>query len=167
MRPFAGFSFRSVCRAAAMGLLMATALTASASGAGSQVAAGRVPQPIIESARGDKCVQDPVFMRRNHMELLKHQRDDTVHGGIRGAKYSLNGCIGCHASQTTGSVATASTNFCQSCHVYAAVKIDCFECHSSKPARTAAHSPSPQEKPAQTAVAPQVQGVALQKQVKP
>ena len=150
-----------------MAFLTATALTASASGAGSQVAAGRVPQPSIESARGDKCVQDPAFMRRNHMELLKHQRDDTVHGGIRGAKYSLNGCIGCHASQATGSVAAASTNFCQSCHVYAAVKIDCFECHSSKPARTAAHSPSPQEKPAQTAVAPQVQGVALQKQVKP
>ena len=30
-------------------------------------------------------------MRRNHMDLLKHQRDDTVHGGIRGAKYQPEG----------------------------------------------------------------------------
>ncbi|HOF30575.1 MAG TPA: hypothetical protein PK441_07000 [Burkholderiaceae bacterium] len=106
-------------------------------------------------------------MRRNHMDLLKHQRDDTMHGGIRGAKYSLKACIGCHASQATGSVAAASTNFCQSCHAFAAVRIDCFECHSSKPAPTAVHPPSPQEKPAQTAAAPQVQGLALQQQVKP
>ena len=156
MRPFAGFSFRSVCRVFALGLLSATALTASASGAVPQVAAGRVPLPIIESARGDKCVQDPALMRRNHMDLLKHQRDD-----------SLKACIGCHASQATGSVAAASTNFCQSCHAFAAVRIDCFECHSSKPAPTAAHPPSPQEKPAQTAAAPQVQGLALHQQVKP
>ena len=71
-------------------------------------------------------------MRRSHMDLLKHQRDDTVHGGIRGAKFSLKGCIDCHASQQTGSVARAETNFCVSCHSYAAVKIDCFECHTGK-----------------------------------
>jgi hypothetical protein len=32
-------------------------------------------------------------------------------------------------------------HFCQSCHNYAAVKIDCFECHSSKPAGNAAMHP--------------------------
>ena len=68
-------------------------------------------------------------MRRNHMDLLKHQRDETMHGGMRGAKYSLKACIECHASQKTGSVAQAQTDFCVSCHSYAAVKIDCFECH--------------------------------------
>ena len=96
---------------------------------------GRVPQPVIEPARGGKCVEDPAFMRREHMNLLKHQRDDTVHSGIRGAnaKYSLKECIECHASQKTASVAKAETNFCVSCHSYAAVKIDCFECHTSKP----------------------------------
>jgi hypothetical protein len=72
-------------------------------------------------------------MRRNHMDLLKHQRDDTVRGGIRGAKYGLKECIECHASGLTGSVAKTETNFCVSCHSYAAVTIDCFECHSSKP----------------------------------
>jgi hypothetical protein len=41
--------------------------------------------------------------------------------------------VSCHASKTTGSVAAASTDFCSSCHAYAAVKIDCFECHANKP----------------------------------
>jgi hypothetical protein len=94
----------------------------------------RTPKPAIEPAvRGERCVADTAVMRRNHMDLLKHQRDDTVRGGIRGAKYSLNECIGCHAGTKTGSVAQAPTDFCVSCHRYAAVSIDCFECHSSKP----------------------------------
>jgi hypothetical protein len=67
------------------------------------------------------------------MELLKHQRDATTHQGIRTRKHSLNGCIECHASRKTNSVAGSDQNFCQSCHSYAAVKLDCFECHASKP----------------------------------
>jgi formate-dependent nitrite reductase cytochrome c552 subunit len=77
-------------------------------------------------------VADPAFMRRNHMDLLKHQRNETVHLGVRDARASLKGCIECHASKATGSVAAAKTDFCISCHSYAAVKVDCFECHSSK-----------------------------------
>jgi hypothetical protein len=100
---------------------------------------GRTPKPVIErAAKGERCVADPAFMRRNHMDLLKHQRDDTVHGGIRGAKYSLKECIACHASRQTMSVNGAETNFCVSCHSYAAVKIDCFECHTGKVGATKA-----------------------------
>jgi hypothetical protein len=55
-------------------------------------------------------------MRRDHMRFLEHQRDATVHGGIRGARHSLKGCIDCHASARTGSVAQAPTDFCVSCH---------------------------------------------------
>jgi hypothetical protein len=107
-------------------------LVAGAAGAADD--AGRTPKPTIERAvPGTQCVADPAFMRRNHMDLLKHQRDDTVHGGIRGAKHSLKDCIDCHASLATNSVAKAESNFCVSCHSYAAVKIDCFECHTSKP----------------------------------
>ena len=96
----------------------------------------RVPKPVIEPARaGTQCIADPATMRRQHPAMLKHQRDDTVHGGIRGAKASLKACIDCHASTTTASVAKVETNFCVSCHSYAAVKIDCFECHNSKPRR--------------------------------
>jgi hypothetical protein len=106
----------------------------SAMGVGASAVAetGRTPKPVVESAvAGSQCVEPPEVMRRNHMAFLKHQRDDTVRGGIRGAKYSLKACIDCHASQKTASVAKAETNFCVSCHRYAAVKVDCFECHTS------------------------------------
>jgi hypothetical protein len=94
--------------------------------------------PTIEPAKpGTHCVRDPAYMRRHHMELLFHQRTETVHQGVRGEPASLRGCIDCHASVKTGSVAEAKTDFCVSCHSYAAVKIDCFECHSSKAAPTA------------------------------
>ena len=114
-------------RVAVLLLLLAGAAVAGGAGA-------RTPLPVIErAAPGTQCVADPATMRRTHMDLLKHQRDDTVRGGIRGAKFSLKGCIDCHASQKTNSVAQAETNFCVSCHSFAAVKIDCFECHTSKP----------------------------------
>ena len=101
---------------------------------------GRTPKPVIEPAMaGTQCVADPATMRREHPRMLEHQRDDTVHGGIRGAKASLKACIACHASPSTGSVAAAETNFCVSCHTYTAVRIDCFECHATKPAPTAFH----------------------------
>ncbi len=106
------------------GMVEAQAANASAS---------RVPRPVIEPAQGGECVADPAFMRRKHMDLLRHQRDETVHAGVRGAKVNLKECIGCHASRSSGSVAAAQTNFCVSCHSYAAVKIDCFECHATKP----------------------------------
>ena len=67
------------------------------------------------------------------MKLLKHQRDETVHNGIRTKRYSLTGCIECHASRKTGSVIGSDQNFCQGCHSYAAVALDCFDCHASKP----------------------------------
>ena len=98
--------------------------------------AGRVPKPVLERGTGEKCVEDTAFMRRNHMTLLKHQRDETVHNGIRTKRYSLNGCIECHASRKTGSVIGSDQNFCQACHSYAAVQLDCFECHASKAAPT-------------------------------
>ena len=92
-----------------------------------------VPQPVIEAARGGSCVADPATMRRQHMVMLKHQRDDTLRGGIRTGQHSLKACIACHASQNTNSVTVSSSNFCQSCHNYAAVHIDCFECHANQP----------------------------------
>ena len=114
---------------ASIGLLAALA----AGGALAADPAGRTPKPVVEAAvTGTQCVAPPEIMRRSHMDFLKHQRDDTVHGGIRGAKFSLKGCIECHAGRQTGSVIGAQTNFCVSCHSYAAVKIDCFGCHTGK-----------------------------------
>ena len=99
----------------------------------------RVPRPTLDTPQGDKCVADPDFMRRNHMKLLLHQRDATVHTGVRPRDTSLEGCIACHASRQTGSVIGSNENFCQGCHAYAAVTLDCFECHASK--REAASAP--------------------------
>ena len=91
-------------------------------------------RPAVVPARpGTHCVADPALMRRDHMEFLKHQRDETVHAGVRGARFSLKDCVDCHASPATGSVAAAPGDFCVACHRYAAVSIDCFECHSTRP----------------------------------
>jgi hypothetical protein len=129
-------------RPAGLALLLVTSLVMAADAPSTTSGkATRVPQPVVEPARGGQCVEDPAFMRRNHMELLKHQRDDTMRGGIRGAKYSLKTCIECHASQATNSVTATPTNFCVSCHSYAAVKIDCFECHATQPQKTSSVQP--------------------------
>ena len=84
-------------------------------------------------AKGDKCVRDVDFMRRNHMIILKHQRVETMRKGVRGSQDSLKNCIECHVNPATNSVASSKEDFCMGCHSYAAVKVDCFECHSSKP----------------------------------
>jgi hypothetical protein len=106
-------------------------------------ATGRTPKPTIVIEKGDKCVEDTAFMRRNHMKLLKHQRDETVHQGIRTEKYSLQNCIDCHASSKNNSVLGSNENFCQTCHTYAAVKLDCWDCHASKPKQKATAAPAP------------------------
>ena len=95
-------------------------------------ASERVPKPVIEIAKPGKCVEDTATMRLKHPDMLKQQRDQTMHEGIRTKKYSLNECVACHASTQTGSV-LGEKGFCQSCHTYASVKIDCFSCHAAKP----------------------------------
>ena len=130
-------------RAAAVLALACAALSIHVPALAGDGATSRGLEPAIEPARGEKCVADPAFMRRNHMELLKHQRNETVHQGVRDARASLKGCIACHASAATGSVAVAKTDFCVSCHSYAAVTVDCFECHASKPQASASLPLSP------------------------
>ena len=97
----------------------------------------RVPLPAIEAGTGDRCVEDTPFMRRNHMELLQHHRDLTVRDGIRTTRHSLANCVTCHAGKKTGRV-TGAEGFCSSCHSYAGVALDCFECHADKPATAVA-----------------------------
>ena len=94
--------------------------------------ASEAASPKLDIGKGGQCVEDTQWMRKNHMHLLKHQRDLTMHEGIRTKKYSLKECVQCHASKTTGSV-LGEKGFCQSCHAYASVKIDCFSCHEPKP----------------------------------
>lgn len=112
-------------------LIVATAFSAVAT----VPAAVGVDLPKIEKGKGEKCVEDTQFMRRNHMDLLKHHRDDTMRKGIRTTKHSLKKCVECHASEKSGSVAASKEDFCAACHSYASVKLDCWDCHATKPGK--------------------------------
>ena len=104
--------------------------------AGFAVLKADVPRPEYPKGQGAQCVEPNDIMRRDHFRFLEHQRDNTVHLGIRTAKHSLVGCIDCHAVQgSDGEYVPVNDEgqFCQSCHVYSAVKIDCFTCHAAVP----------------------------------
>lgn len=113
-------------------LLAAGAVATASADAHESSSRGRVTVPVHSEASGEKCVKDTPYMRRHHMDELKHQRNDTMRKGIRTTEMSLQGCIDCHADKKTNSV-LGKDGFCQSCHAYAAVKLDCFECHANKP----------------------------------
>ena len=92
--------------------------------------------PDIPRGKGDHCVADTDFMRRNHMDLILHQRDDTVIRGLRDEPFSLVECVDCHARNDSDGKAVridAKGEFCASCHEYVAVSIDCFSCHAAVP----------------------------------
>lgn len=103
--------------------------------------AGEVPSPVIPEAKAKAneefgCVEPVTEMRKNHMKFIMHQRDDTMHRGIRTSKYSLAECINCHVvPEDNGSYPHYGddNHFCTTCHTYAAVNIDCFGCHRDTP----------------------------------
>ena len=92
----------------------------------------KVPPP-----KGEQCVEDTKYMRSHHFETVLHQRDKTVLQGIRTTKHSLKNCIDCHVTPNAkgeyARYANKEEHFCATCHSYAAVKIDCFECHADRP----------------------------------
>ncbi len=119
-------------------LLLAAALVLSAATARADNA-DWLPKPA--RGKGEKCVADTEWMRRNHMTALMHQRDATVHEGIHTGRFSLERCIECHAvNGADGQPVTIANpkHFCRTCHDYAAVQIDCFDCHASRPDAKAA-----------------------------
>ncbi len=92
--------------------------------------------PIIPKGKGEQCVADTDFMRRNHMDLIVHQRDETVIRGIRDEPFSLAECVDCHVQTDANAKPIridAEGQFCSSCHTYVAAKIDCFGCHAAVP----------------------------------
>lgn len=117
------------------GLLLAMCLGIVAGLVGTSFAG----QGIEGTARADKldaCVQPTDFMRRSHFELIKHQRDITVHQGIRKTDNSLAGCVDCHVRKDAGGnhvAVNAPGEFCAACHEYTATTLDCFTCHATKP----------------------------------
>jgi len=98
----------------------------------------KLAEPAADFSETQECVEPEAEMRRNHMKYILHQRDKTMHEGIRTRQYSLEECINCHASKDENGkyVRIEDTrHFCATCHTYAAVHIDCFQCHSDVPVR--------------------------------
>jgi hypothetical protein len=104
--------------------------------------------PDVPKATGGTCVRDAAFMRVNHMDFLKHRRDASVLAGERKREESLNTCLTCHAVHGDGGQPVgfdSSKHFCRTCHDYAAVRVDCFECHNAKPGPPLVQTNTPAE----------------------
>jgi hypothetical protein len=118
------------------GLSFLTLLLLSLAVMASAAQAEGVPKPQIPKALQKAEKGHAENMRRNHMNLMIHKRDETVYKGIRTEQYSLKACIACHAvpgpDKQPVSIESPQ-HFCSTCHEYAAVKVDCFQCHASKP----------------------------------
>jgi hypothetical protein len=120
--------------------IMAAALAVAGFADSDGKRAGRVALPVVKIEQGESCVAPTAEMRRDHMEMLLTQRDRTMRQGLRETRFSLKNCVGCHASRETGSV-IGRDGFCSSCHEYASVSIDCFECHTPMRQERAAGAP--------------------------
>jgi len=97
---------------------------------------------VSQTPEGSSCVRPKDEMRRIHPDLLKHDRINTMRLGIRGkdANHELDGsikaCVTCHAIKGDDGKYVRIDNekhFCSSCHVYAGVSFDCFQCHRDIP----------------------------------
>ncbi len=107
-----------------------------AAGLEAQAADDGFPVPRPPKGQGEQCVAPTEVMRRDHMNLLLHKRDQTMQDGIRTKRFSLKECVACHAVAGADGKPVGydnPKNFCRQCHDYTAVSIDCFECHASKP----------------------------------
>lgn len=101
-------------------------------------AIAETPFPTIHEPTDEslKCIQPEDEMRRNHMNYILHERDETMHEGVRNEPGSLAACIDCHVEPNKdGEIAGIETeeHFCNACHEYASVQIDCFQCHADRP----------------------------------
>ena len=92
--------------------------------------APNVPEPTNGST---ECVQPEDEMKKNHMNYILHQRDETMHKGIRTKQYSLKECINCHVPKNSEARFGDDKHFCSSCHNFTGVSIDCFQCHMDRP----------------------------------
>jgi hypothetical protein len=93
----------------------------------------------VDQAHGDKtaqCVEPTEYMKASHMQLLQEWRDAVVRDGaseyVNGfgvlTEMSLdNTCLSCHSDHS---------KFCDSCHNYTGVTMDCWNCHGASDARS-------------------------------
>lgn len=92
--------------------------------------------PVVPKATGEPHPEGNAYMRRWHMQMMRHDRDVTMYQGVRPVEASLNACFECHTVRDdAGTPVTVADerHFCRTCHDFAAVKVDCFDCHRSTP----------------------------------
>ena len=93
--------------------------------------------PAVPQATGEPHPEGNEFWRKNHMVLLRHDRDLTLREGEReDIQASLQTCFDCHTVKDEAGAPVPvedERHFCRVCHDYAAVKPDCFTCHRSTP----------------------------------
>lgn len=97
---------------------------------GGTVMAG-VPVVDLPTPKGEHCVDDPDYMRRHHMDLLKHHRDEALREGVRTKQYSLQQCFECHMADDVAKKPQQEP-FCQACHSYIGASPDCIGCHNPR-----------------------------------
>lgn len=97
------------------------------------VAAGEaqnVPDPKIITTE-KQCIESTQYMRDSHMDLLDEWRWSVVREGDRtyiasdGKEWTISirdTCMECHSNKA---------EFCDTCHDYAGIKPDCWDCHVS------------------------------------
>lgn len=122
-----------------LGVLLGTGVPVMAEDDASNMNSGSFYIPEAQRRFSDEqgCVEPTDEMRANHMEYILDQRDATMHEGIRTKQYSLVQCINCHVSDAPDAPRYDSEkHFCNSCHTYASVSIDCFQCHADRPVNT-------------------------------
>ncbi|MCF7982946.1 MAG: sulfur reduction protein DsrJ [Thiohalocapsa sp.] len=127
-------AIKAITKSGLLVLAAAGAFLASAGARAEQV--GDFVLPSSKAAKVENCVEPTEYMRRNHFEVIRHQRDTTVYGGIRSTKHSLAGCVDCHVGyDESGQPLSVSDEgqFCSACHDYAAVTMNCFDCHATVP----------------------------------
>jgi len=133
----------SMANAVVRGSLISIGLAGALCALAAEAAGDSYVVPGSKAAELESCVEPTAFMRRNHMELIKHQRDETVHKGIRSTKHSLAGCIECHVGYGDDKVpvpVNSEGQFCDTCHDFAAVRLNCFDCHATIPAHADAQA---------------------------
>jgi hypothetical protein len=112
------------------------AMTLVASSSGLQAGPGWKDGTSRAAVEGGQCVRPTEWMRRFHMDLVKHDRTVVVHQGVRTVDGSLAECIACHASVDRHGAyvpVDAPGEFCAGCHAYTGTTLDCFTCHAPMP----------------------------------
>lgn len=93
-------------------------------------------RPDFTSLVSDHRSADDTVMIRNHPAFLFSHRTIMMHTGVGAAGDNIERCVTCHAVKDAAGQPVGfddPSHFCRSCHYKAAVTIDCFECHQSKP----------------------------------